>query len=343
MLPLIVWGAIKSEQEYETALTTTSGVINPFPAKPGVFALSYPYEGMVLIVDKRCPAQYVNDSRGVANAAPNIVFEQNKKPRELFHDKMKGLHLLLQARAVRPIAAGDQLFVSYGDLFWEEDNTGKKIINRVSFDEDQLLEGPDYDDSEELLDLKTAMPIFSLPFAALPSGATSSTDPSFSPSTLFSGNTPSPKDKIAKKKAKKRGKGSNSDESFDSDDALETRQLPRPSPPDFQKPVQRKKTKLSDTADKPDSDMLNAPPNNRKKLKEKVAPVPSTPPSPSTPTRTPKSTTPKNTTPKSKEKELQASDMPQYDDETLAGEQLTSMYEASTQRLHFAENSSTIS
>jgi hypothetical protein len=119
-----VWGTFRNEHDYTRELKMKTGV-TAFPDKPGVFALQYPYEGTLIVIDKRCPAQFVNDAKGVNGASNNIEFPQHQNPRMLAFDKMKGLQLLLQARVIKDIAAGEQLFFSYGDPFWEED----KAIN----------------------------------------------------------------------------------------------------------------------------------------------------------------------------------------------------------------------
>lgn len=119
----MVWGAFKFLPEYEAELMRQNGVAD-LPASPGVFALRAPYEGIVLVIDERCPARFVNDAKGVADADYNIEFEQHPDPRELYHSKDKGMQLFLQAKATRRIEAEEQLFVDYGAGFWKS----KKLI-----------------------------------------------------------------------------------------------------------------------------------------------------------------------------------------------------------------------
>ena len=118
-LPLFVWGRLLSEKELR-AERKLLGLNPTFPDKPGVFALSYPYEGMVCEVDQRCPAQFVNDSRGVRGAQANVKVVQVTEA-ELLNllDPTKGFQMLLQFQAIRHIPAAEQLFLNYGELFWD--------------------------------------------------------------------------------------------------------------------------------------------------------------------------------------------------------------------------------
>lgn len=120
MLPLTVWGRIVSEAVYDAEQRDKPARGDVEVQEPGQFALYSPYEGVILIIDERCPARYVNDASGVSGAEVNVDFMQYPDARELHYNREKGLQLLLQARVVRPIKAGDQLFMSYGKLFWEE-------------------------------------------------------------------------------------------------------------------------------------------------------------------------------------------------------------------------------
>ena len=116
MIPL-VFGAFITEEKYiEEA--KIEGRDLEFPQFPGVFALSKPYEKLVCVMPVSCPSAYVNDAKGVDGAQPNIHFLQHDNPRELYHDPMLGLHLLLQAQALCDIPAGAQLLMNYGDPFW---------------------------------------------------------------------------------------------------------------------------------------------------------------------------------------------------------------------------------
>ena len=101
MLPLLVWGTLTTEEKF-IERAESKGESTEFPTSPGVFALNAPYETTVIVVSENCPARYVNDSKGL-NASPNIQFVQHKDPRELYYNSMKGMHLLLQAQALRDI------------------------------------------------------------------------------------------------------------------------------------------------------------------------------------------------------------------------------------------------
>ena len=118
-LPLLVWGTFITEQKFkEDAIL--NGTSQEYPTSPGVYALSSPYEETACIVADNCPARYVNDAKGVPEASTNIQFLQHPNPRELYYDARKGLHLFLQAQATRDIKEGEQLFIDYGDLFWND-------------------------------------------------------------------------------------------------------------------------------------------------------------------------------------------------------------------------------
>ena len=150
----LVFGNFTTEEKFvETAKANDEPT--EFSRNPGAFALQTPYEHVVCILADNCPARYVNDAKGVPGAKPNIQFLQHTDPRQLFFDPMLGLHLLLQAQAVCDIGAGEQLFVSYGDLFWEEGGP----INRKDIDEVALVD-PGYgaatpDSDDEILLIPT--------------------------------------------------------------------------------------------------------------------------------------------------------------------------------------------
>jgi hypothetical protein len=137
MLPLLCWGNFTTEAKFKHE-AKANNTPEEFPAIPGVFALQKPYEELVCMIADNCPARYVNDSKGVKGATPNIVFVQHSDPRDLFHDPLKGLHLFLQAQATRDIKAGDQLFTPYGGPFWLAD--GHEAINKPDIDPDTLLD-----------------------------------------------------------------------------------------------------------------------------------------------------------------------------------------------------------
>jgi hypothetical protein len=65
---------------------------------------------------------------------------------------MKGLQLLLQARVIKDINKGDQLFFSYGDAFWEEDkaiNFSDELVKDEELPSDVEEEGEDSKHVEE--------------------------------------------------------------------------------------------------------------------------------------------------------------------------------------------------
>ena len=131
MLPLLVWGNFTTEEKF-VAEKKDKGEEPIFPASPGVFALQKPYEKVVCIISDNCPARYVNDSKGVPGATANIQIVQHYDPRTLSYEQ--SLHMLLQAQAIRDIEVDEQLFISYGALFWEE----HLPINRTKIDEAEL-------------------------------------------------------------------------------------------------------------------------------------------------------------------------------------------------------------
>ena len=110
MLPVSVWGKLMPLSAYrEEVKAKGGGPLNCFELEP-------PYTGMALVIDDRCPARFVNDSRGIASK-PNIQFKQHPNLRQL-HDGER-LHLLLQARVALRIGAGEQLLCNYSDGYWQ--------------------------------------------------------------------------------------------------------------------------------------------------------------------------------------------------------------------------------
>lgn len=154
MLPLLCFGTLTTEEKF-IELAKARNEPEEFPAVPGVFSLQAPYEKVVLVLSDNCPARYVNDCKGVNAATPNIMFVQHPDPRMLFHDKQKGIHLLLQAQCTRDIAAGEQLFTPYGEKFWKE----HAPIYRKAIDENSLLspgEVQEVDETDVFIDLTDA-------------------------------------------------------------------------------------------------------------------------------------------------------------------------------------------
>ena len=128
MLPLLVWGDFTTEEKF-IEQAKAKGLPTEFPPIPGAFALHTPYEKTVCMIAENCPARFVNDARGVTSASANIQFLQHIDPRDLCHDYSKGLHLFLQGQAVRDIEAGQQLFLDYGNMFWEDHQPiARKVI-----------------------------------------------------------------------------------------------------------------------------------------------------------------------------------------------------------------------
>jgi hypothetical protein len=145
-LPLFVWGSLKSEEEL-TRQRVDQSLDPKFPPTPGVFALLSPYEGMCCECDIRCPAKYVNDSKGVQDATPNIVIAQYPKPMELL-DGTKGWQMLLQAKATRDIQAGEQLFLNYGKKFWTDEGVAIGSLEQPKKDVD-IAQFSESDEEEE--------------------------------------------------------------------------------------------------------------------------------------------------------------------------------------------------
>ena len=161
MLPLIVWGTFTTESKYYEACKEKNE-LEEYKAIPGVYALQKPYEELVCAIASNCPARFVNDARGVRNATANIRFVQHNNPRELYYDHKKGLHLLLQAEAIRDIEAGEQLFDNYGDLFWEagapiaRQDIDVKLLESVGDEGEQEVK--DIDSDDELSHTKSTTP-----------------------------------------------------------------------------------------------------------------------------------------------------------------------------------------
>jgi hypothetical protein len=118
MLPVIAFGTLKLLETYQDELEAQHGS-REVPPSPGCFALSEPYEGMVLIIHDHCPARYVNDAIGRQGITKNVQFLQHRDPRSLFYDHEKGLQLFLQLEATRDIEAGEELCCAYGHHFWD--------------------------------------------------------------------------------------------------------------------------------------------------------------------------------------------------------------------------------
>lgn len=116
MLPLLVWGDFTTEEKFMEERAANNEEMQ-FPTSPGVFALQKPYEKVVCLMSANCPARYVNDCLGVAGTSPNIKIVQHDDPRQLQSDQ--SLQLFLQAQAIRDIEPFEQLFLSYGKMFWD--------------------------------------------------------------------------------------------------------------------------------------------------------------------------------------------------------------------------------
>ena len=104
LLQCCVFGYFTTEEKYKQN-ARERGEPEEYPLTPGVFALLPPYENTVCVMAENCPARYINDSKGIAGAKPNIKFVQHPDPRELYYDPMKGMHLFIQAQTIRPIKA----------------------------------------------------------------------------------------------------------------------------------------------------------------------------------------------------------------------------------------------
>jgi len=167
MLPLLVFGKFSTEVKYlEVNEFENLPAAGTFPGIPGVFALRTPYENIVLMLDERCPARYVNDARGVTGAKYNIHFVQHASPRDLFYEKE--LHLLMQAQVTADIAPGEQLFLDYGELFWEHAEHVNVAIGKGAIDVDQLMETPAAEEAAPAAEPEAEAPKVEEPVAAEP-------------------------------------------------------------------------------------------------------------------------------------------------------------------------------
>ena len=97
---------------------------------------------MALVIDDRCPARFVNDSRGITNK-PNIHFMQHPDVRELL-DKER-LHLLLHAKVVLGIGAGEQLLCNYSDGYWQKSGG---LEQSVPEEEEKVQDDADSEEDE---------------------------------------------------------------------------------------------------------------------------------------------------------------------------------------------------
>ena len=94
---------------------------NQIPASPGCFALPDVYENFVVVCDRRCPAQYVNDARDTnPKLRNNVRFVLANDVRAVCMSSTEGPHQLLQAQALVAIPAHTPLCFDYGQNFWEE-------------------------------------------------------------------------------------------------------------------------------------------------------------------------------------------------------------------------------
>ena len=150
MLGICVFGEIMTKAQDMEAAKEKGEPVDDFPAIPGVFALQKPYEETVIVIADNCPARYVNDARGVPGATCNIQFLQHPNPKSLYYDHTKGLQMLVQAQAIRHIEAGEQLFVSYGKMFWEK----AYPIGRQELDYESIL------DTTEITEIKDEERVF---------------------------------------------------------------------------------------------------------------------------------------------------------------------------------------
>ena len=66
----------------------------------------------------RCPAVKINDPKGT-DLVPNVIFVM-KPLRDVVLEGGRGTHTLLEAVTTRRIRSGDELFLSYGDDWWNE-------------------------------------------------------------------------------------------------------------------------------------------------------------------------------------------------------------------------------
>ena len=107
------------------------------------FELGPPYAGMALVLDDRCPARFVND------------FMQHPDVRELLDEER--LHMLLHARVVLHIGAGEQLLCNYSDGYWQKSGgleqsvpeEEKKVQDDDDSEEDEPQESDEDEESEE--------------------------------------------------------------------------------------------------------------------------------------------------------------------------------------------------
>ena len=144
LLPLSVWGQLMPLAAYKQEMKERG------ESKLNCFELGPPYAGMALVIDDRCPARFVNDSRGITNK-PNIHFMQHPDVRELL-DKER-LHLLLHAKVVLGIGAGEQLLCNYSDGYWQKTGGLEQSVpeeeKKVQDDDDSEEDEPQESDEDE--------------------------------------------------------------------------------------------------------------------------------------------------------------------------------------------------
>jgi hypothetical protein len=152
-LPIAWWGDFRQEEEYKHFLENKFNS-SEYPREPGVVSLGFPYEGYLLIIDERCPARYVNcvhgrvDSNGKPLKA-NVVIEMNPNPFELANNPVKGLQMMLIAKAIRKIEPGDETVLFYGKNYYEHDTDHAVIVEAVIPRDAVTLDEAEYSDDED--------------------------------------------------------------------------------------------------------------------------------------------------------------------------------------------------
>ena len=128
-MAICVYGLFKSSAEYAQELFLKTGS-SEFPSSPGVLALSYPYEGVVIVIDASCPARYLNCIQGrltpdKKQLTHNVIIEMDPNPMILATDPNKGLQAMFKIKCITDISADNECVSYYGAAYYA---ATKKIL-----------------------------------------------------------------------------------------------------------------------------------------------------------------------------------------------------------------------
>ena len=155
---MCVYGLFKSSAEYAQELFLKTGS-SEFPSSPGVLALSYPYEGVVIVIDASCPARYLNCIQGrltpdKKQLTHNVIIEMDPNPMILATDPNKGLQAMFKIKCITDISADNECVSYYGAAYYA--TTQKNLISFVAatLPDAIPIDATDYSDDSDTEDNK---------------------------------------------------------------------------------------------------------------------------------------------------------------------------------------------